>query len=49
MSDCGWLSDRMPAVALGRAEWTRDETRHLSDCRSCQREWELVQLSSRLG
>ena len=49
MSDCGWLSDRMPAVALGRAEWTGDETRHLSGCRSCQREWELVQLSSRLG
>jgi hypothetical protein len=49
MSDCGWLSDRMPAVALGRAEWTGDETRHLSGCPSCQREWELVQLSSRLG
>jgi hypothetical protein len=49
MSDCGWLSDRMPAVASGRAEWTGDETQHLIGCRSCQREWELVQLSSRLG
>jgi hypothetical protein len=49
MSDCGWLSDRMPAVASGRAEWTGDETQHLSGCRSCQKEWELVQLSSRLG
>lgn len=49
MSDCGWLSDRIPAVALGRAEWTADETRHLSGCRSCQEEWELVRLSSRLG
>ncbi len=49
MSDCGWLSDRMPAVALGRAEWTGEETRHLSGCRSCQKEWELVRLSSHLG
>ncbi len=49
MSDCGWLSDRMPAIALGRAEWTADETRHLSGCRSCQEEWEVVRLSSHLG
>lgn len=49
MSDCVWLSDRMPAVALGRAEWTLDEARHLGECRSCQEEWELVQTTSRLG
>jgi hypothetical protein len=49
MSDCGWLSDRIPTVALGRAEWTEEETRHLSDCPSCRGEWELVQLSSHLG
>jgi hypothetical protein len=49
MNDCGWLSDRMPAVALGRAEWTEEETRHLSGCPSCQGEWELVRLSSHLG
>jgi hypothetical protein len=49
MSDCSWLSDRMPAVALGRAEWTTDEARHLSGCRSCQDEWELVRTASRLG
>jgi hypothetical protein len=49
MNDCGWLSDRMPAIALGRAEWTADETRHLSGCRSCQEEWDLVRLSSHLG
>jgi hypothetical protein len=49
MSECGWLSDRMPAVAWGRAVWTEDETRHLSSCRSCQEEWELVRLSSRVG
>jgi hypothetical protein len=49
MSDCVWLTDRMPAVALGRAEWTADETRHLSGCRSCQEEWELVRASSQMG
>lgn len=49
MSDCDSLSDRMPGVALGRADWTGDEARHLSGCRSCQDEWELVRLSSRLG
>lgn len=49
MSECGWLSDRIPAVALGRAEWTPEESRHLSECRPCQEEWELVQVASRLG
>ena len=49
MSDCEWLSDRMPVVALGQAEWTPDETRHLDGCLSCRREWELVQLASQLG
>jgi hypothetical protein len=49
MSDCGWLSDRMPTVALGRAEWTEEEARHLSGCESCQGEWQLVRLSSSLG
>jgi hypothetical protein len=49
MSDCERLSDRMPAVALGQAGWTSDEVRHLEACGSCRREWELVQLASRLG
>jgi hypothetical protein len=49
MSDCTWLSDRMPLVALGRAEWTADEIHHLSGCASCQREWELLRAVSRLG
>jgi hypothetical protein len=49
MNDCQWLSDRMPAVALGRAEWTPDEARHLSGCQSCQDEWDVVRLSGRLG
>jgi hypothetical protein len=49
MSDCEWLSDRMPVVALGRAEWTPDEIRHLNECEPCRQEWELVQVTSRLG
>ena len=49
MSDCTSLSDRMPLVALGRAEWTPDEIHHLAGCASCQREWELLRAVSRLG
>ena len=49
MNDCVWLSDRMPLVALGRAQWTPDEAHHLGECRSCQCEWELLQTASRLG
>jgi hypothetical protein len=49
MSDCDWLSDRMPAVALGRSMWTAEEATHLRDCRSCQDEWDLIRLSSQLG
>jgi hypothetical protein len=49
MTECNRLSDRIPVVALGRAEWTPDEARHLSGCRSCHDEWELVRLTSRLG
>jgi hypothetical protein len=49
MSDCMWLSDRMPVVALGQAEWTLDETRHLAQCPSCLEEWELVRWANRLG
>ena len=49
MTDCGWLSDRMPAVALGRAQWTPQEIQHLQGCRACQQEWEVVGAGSRLG
>jgi hypothetical protein len=49
MSECTWLSDRMPAVALGRMEWSPEELQHLSGCESCQREWELLRTTSRLG
>ncbi len=49
MSDCEWLSDRMPVVALGQAEWTPEESRHLTACVACRQEWELVRRASRLG
>jgi hypothetical protein len=49
MSECHWLSDRMPAVVLGAAEWGPTEVEHLDTCRSCQEEWDLLQASSRMG
>jgi len=49
MSDCERLSDRMPVVALGQTGWTPYEISHLNECGPCRREWELVQLASRLG
>jgi hypothetical protein len=49
MSGCQRLSDRMPAVALGRTDWTPNEAQHLRGCPSCQEEWQVLQQSSRLG
>jgi hypothetical protein len=49
MNECHRLSDWMPAVALGAAEWTPDEAEHLRSCGSCQAEWDLVQSGARLG
>ena len=42
MNDCERLSDRMPEVALHRAEWTPEEAAHLAGCADCLAEWELV-------
>jgi hypothetical protein len=44
MRDCGVLSDRMPAVSLGRAEWSSEEAQHLAGCESCREEWKLLQI-----
>ena len=49
MSDCTRLSDRMPAVALGRSTWTADESSHLAKCPSCQEEMALIRVASHLG
>lgn len=49
MSECTRLSDHMPAVVLGRQEWSAEERLHLGECASCRAEWELVQAANRLG
>jgi hypothetical protein len=42
MNDCERLSDRMPDVALHRAEWSPEEATHLAGCAGCAAEWQLV-------
>jgi len=49
MSECTWLSDRMPALPANQAEWSLEDQRHLNGCESCRREWELVRATRRLG
>jgi hypothetical protein len=49
MSDCARLSDRMPAIALGRSMWTAEEADHLRDCSDCRDEWKVVQCSAHLA
>jgi hypothetical protein len=49
MSECGLLSERIPAVALGRAGWTAQERQHLDDCPACKQEWEIVRGAGLLG
>jgi hypothetical protein len=49
MTLCQQLSERMPAVALGRVRWSAAEQAHLASCAACQAEWNLVQLAGRLG
>jgi hypothetical protein len=39
----------MPAVVLGRAQWTQQELQHLNQCSICQQEWEIVRAANRLG
>ncbi len=49
MTTCTRLSDEMPAITLGRRDWTAEEARHLADCADCRAEWELLRASARLG
>lgn len=49
MTLCDRLSDLMPEVARGRAAWTREDTAHLTSCRSCQEEWDLVRAAATHG
>ena len=46
---CNVLSDRMPDVASGSADWTAEDQDHLSCCRECALEWQLVQRAAVLG
>jgi len=39
---CQELSDKMPAVARGAAEWSPAEAAHLVACAECRREWVVV-------
>ncbi len=49
MTPCQQLSDRMPAVALGRSRWSAAEETHLASCVDCQAEWNLVRTAGRLS
>jgi len=46
---CEAVSDRMPAVASGRGEWTAAERGHLAGCAECLAEWKLVSVAAMLG
>lgn len=39
---CEALSDRMPSIAKGLAEWDAEEAAHLATCGDCQAEWALI-------
>jgi len=49
MTDCHHLSDRVPAVALGRDRWTTEDEAHLAECADCRAEWDLVRAAGRIG
>jgi hypothetical protein len=46
---CEQLSDRMPAVARGMADWTPADEAHLRTCADCAAEWSLVRGATALG
>lgn len=46
---CGTLTDRMPLVAHGAAEWSAAELAHLGSCADCAAEWNLIRTTARLG
>jgi hypothetical protein len=49
MTECTRLSDRMLAVAHGRAAWESEEEHHLASCRDCRIEWDMMRATARLG
>jgi len=46
---CQELSDRMPAVARGTAEWSTGEAEHLRACADCRAEWAVVSAGVTVG
>jgi hypothetical protein len=46
---CTELSDRMPAVARGEAEWSAKEMAHLQACADCRAEWAVVSAGVGVG
>ena len=46
---CERLSDRMPAVAHGRDQWSRYDQDHLRTCADCSAEWSLVRRTVEVG
>lgn len=49
MTICEALSERMPAVARGAAQWTAEEQAHLDRCDECRAEWALLAATADLG
>jgi hypothetical protein len=49
MTTCERMSDRMPAVAAGRAAWMAEERGHLDACADCRAEWAVVQAAGTVG
>ncbi|HJR16371.1 MAG TPA: hypothetical protein VJ808_05915 [Gemmatimonadales bacterium] len=49
MTQCELLAERIPAVMLGRSEWTAEERQHLDACPACRQECEIVGAAARLG
>jgi len=49
MTDCILLSDRMPAVAQGEAQWSAVDEAHLAACPDCAAEWAIVRQAAASG
>jgi|KBSMisStaDraftv2_1062788.scaffolds.fasta_scaffold178095_2 hypothetical protein len=49
MTSCEEMLERMPAVAMGDAQWTEEEALHLAGCASCQAEWSLIRNAVAVG
>lgn len=46
---CQRLTDKMPAVASRRLDWSPEEAAHLADCTDCAAEWRVVRAGAGVG